>query len=245
MKKPKVLVLDIETCHIIASIWDKGEQYISHKQVVKDWAIVAWSAKWLGDPVSETFYGDQRKAADIRNDKTLLMPLRGLLDDADFIMTQNGKNFDWPKIQARFMLNKIKFPSYFEHIDLYKEFKNVGFTSHSLDYMTDKFCVKYKKLDHSEFPGDSLWKECEKGNLRAWACMKKYNNWDVWSLEELFENTKEYLPKVTYKISCPVRNCKNCGGKRFLSNGTRSTKKEVYKRKNCAACGTPAKEVLE
>lgn len=38
--------------------------------------------------------------------------------------------------------------------------------------MTDKLCVKYKKLNHSKFPGMELWRECLKGNSEAWTEME-------------------------------------------------------------------------
>lgn len=230
-------MLDIETFQMLVSIWQLKDQYIDRNQIKKDWAISAWGAKWLGDPANKVMYLDQRHAKDNRDDKKILSSLRDLLDQADYVMTQNGVKFDWPKIQARLMLNNIEPPSYFQHIDLYKEYKSVGFTSHSLDYLTEKFCKKYKKLHHSDFPGNSLWDECENNNPKAWASMKKYNIHDVLSLEELFENTCQWLPKVTYKLSVPVIVCKKCGGKQFLSNGTRTRGGKTYNRRFCKACG--------
>ncbi len=243
MNKPKCLVLDIETFAMLISSWGIKEQYINYKQVKRDWSIAAWGAKWLGTPTKEVIYKDQRKVKDFKDDKDMLITLRDLLDEADFVMTQNGIKFDWPKIQARLMLNKIDPPSHFQHIDLFKEFKSVGFTSHSLDYMTDKFCVKYKKLHHSDFPGNVLWDECEKGNLAAWKSMEKYNIHDVLSLEELYMNTKQWLPRVTYKLSNPVKVCNTCGCKTFLSNGIRPGK-DVYRRQYCKQCGALYKEAL-
>lgn len=240
MNLPKCLVLDIETFGLLVSIWDTGKQYINYKQIKRDCSIAAWGAKWLGEPANKVMYSDRRNALEKDNDKGILIKLRNLLDKADYVMTQNGIKFDWPKIQARLMLNGIEPPSYFQHIDLYKEYKSVGFTSHSLDYLTDKFCVKYKKLHHSDFPGNSLWDECEIGNVKAWNSMKKYNIHDVLSLEELFQNTKQWLPKVTYKLSTPLLLCHKCGGKTFTSNGQRGT----YIRKSCKSCGEWNKDFI-
>jgi hypothetical protein len=239
MTNPKCLLLDIETFQMLVSVWELKDQYVGHNQVRRDWNIAAWSAKWLGE--KPIFYRDQSYSKD---DTRILWVLRDLLNRADFVMTQNGIKFDWPKIQARLMLNHIPPPSHFEHIDLYKEFKKVGFTSHSLDYMTDKFCTKYKKLHHLDFPGDSLWQECEKGNPKAWASMKKYNIHDVLSLEELFEKTKEWLPKIVYKLSQPVAVCKTCGGKTFKSEGQRHGNAGIYSRRYCKQCGNLFKGVV-
>ena len=219
------------------SVWDlKNNDYISHKQVKKDWSIACWSGKWLGKSAKHVYYVDRSNLSE----KIILIDLRNMLDMADYVMTQNGIKFDWPKIQARMMLNHIAPPSYFQHIDLYKEFKTVGFTSHSLDYLTDKFCKKYKKLHHTDFPGHTLWDECEKNNPKAWQAMKKYNIHDVLSLEELYENTKEWLPKVQFKLSHPITVCDRCGSKQFTNNGQRG----LYWRKICKGCGKHRQENL-
>lgn len=229
---PKCLILDIETFQMLAAVWELKDQYVRHNQIRRDCTIAAWSGKWLGK--KEVYYRDVQ----YYSERQMLSYLRNLLDEADYILTQNGIKFDWPKIQARLMLLGIKPPSHFEHIDLYKEFKKVGFTSHSLDYLTDKFCTKYKKLHHLDFPGDSLWSECEKGNPKAWASMKKYNIHDILSLEELFEKTKEWLPKIVYKLEHPAILCQICGGRSFYSNGVRRNTEILYTRKYCRQCGT-------
>lgn len=96
-----------------------------------------------------------------------------MLDEADIVITQNGRKFDQKKLNARFILNGFKPPSSYKHIDtLVIARKHFGFTSNKLKYMTDKLCTKYKKLDHSKFPGMELWRECLKGNSEAWTEME-------------------------------------------------------------------------
>src|SRR5260221_2504299 len=127
-----VWVLDIETSPIVALIWDVGEQHVRHDQILKDWDIMAWSAKRLGDPKSHVYY-DRRNGL---SDKQILKPLRKLLDEADVIITQNGKKFDARKIDARFAIHRIQPPSPYKHIDTYLISKAFGaFTSHSLEYL--------------------------------------------------------------------------------------------------------------
>jgi len=83
-----------------------------------------------------------------------------LLDQADILITQNGQAFDSPKINTRFILNGMKPPSPYKHLDTYKIAKKVAsFTSNSLEYLTDKLCIKYKKLAHAKFPGMLLWRK--------------------------------------------------------------------------------------
>ena len=237
----KCLVFDIETFPMIALVWSKGEQYIGLDQIEHDWSVAAWGAKWLNDPASKAMYMDTRFNKDRRDDSNILPKMRNLLDEADIVITQNGQNFDSKKLNSRFMELDMIPPSPYEHIDTYKKIKRVAdFTSHSLDYLTNKLNTKYKKLSHKQFPGLSLWKECLKGNMAAWEEMKRYNIRDVLSTEELYLNTREWYPESTPR---PYENnnkdCGVCGGKKTVfGNGFRQTKSKKYQRLLCNKCGT-------
>ena len=94
-KAPKVLFFDIETAPILAYSWGIWDQNIGLNQIKEDWFILSWSAKWLGD--DKIMYMDQRNARRVNNDKKLLKAVWKLLDDADIVVTQNGKSFDQKK----------------------------------------------------------------------------------------------------------------------------------------------------
>lgn len=235
--KPKALVLDIETRPMTAYLWSLKDQYVNLNQIKTDWNINAWGAKPFNTSVKTIEYKDLRNSKDMGNDKPILERLWTLIDESDYIITQNGKAFDWPRIKARFILNGMNPPSHFQHIDVYKELKDVGFTSHSLEYLTNKLCKKYKKLSHPKFSGLKLWIECDKNNLEAWKEMELYNKHDVFSTEELLQVTLKWLPKVAYKLSNPVAICEKCGGKTFTSNGVRTGTKTPYIRRYCRSCG--------
>jgi hypothetical protein len=192
---PRVLYVDIETKPIKAWVWGTFDQNIPLEMVIEDWSVLSWSAKWAGAPESEVMYMDNRKkkGSALMNDKALLKPLWKLMDEADIIIGQNSDRFDLPKLNARFIENKMGCPSEFVSIDTYKMAKKFGFTSHKLAYMTTKLNKKYKKQDHKEFQGFKLWDECIKGNSKAWKSMETYNQYDVLSLEELFLQLAEFI----------------------------------------------------
>lgn len=245
MKKtgPKVLLLDIETAPILARVWGLYDQTIALNQIKSDWFILAWAAKWLGDPESLVIYHDQRRARNPEKDGPLLKPLWKLLDEADIIVTQNGKSFDARKLNARFILNGFKPPSSYKHIDtkLIAK-KHFGFTSNKLEYMTDKLCTKYKKLTKRKFAGMELWNECLEGNLSAWKEMEKYNKYDVLSLEELYLKLQPWETNpIRFALygndsSSRVFAC-NCGSKEFIRNGFAYTPRGRYQRFRCSKCG--------
>lgn len=242
MTHQKVLIFDIETSPMIAYVWGLRDQNISLNQLQSDWYVMAWSAKWLGDPASKVIYCDQRRAKRIENDREILKPLWKLLDEADVVITQNGKNFDGPKLNARFITHGMKPPSPYKHLDTYQIVRRVAkFTSNKLEYLTNKLCTKYKKLHHKKFPGMSLWTECLAGNKEAWDEMKKYNVHDVLSTEEFYTKIRAWAPAAmttAYSVQNPTCSCSVCGHKgKMIKQGFTISKKGKYQRWQCQACG--------
>lgn len=185
-KGPKILFIDIELKPILAQVWALWDQNVGLNQIQEDWSILSYCAKWKGS--DDIIYEDLEGSNDFEDDSKLLDSLWKLLNEADIIVGQNSKRFDVKKINSRLVLNGYPKPSTFRQIDTLLIAKaQFGFTSNKLQYMTDKLCTKYKKLDHGKFAGHLLWSECMKGNPEAWAEMRDYNINDVLSLEELYD----------------------------------------------------------
>lgn len=235
-RPPKILTLDIELKPIVAYVWQVwGEFNISPDQILEDWSVISWSAKWIdGD---EVIYRDLRDKKDLMDDKEILEDLWKLLDEADIIITQNGKKFDEKKINARFFKHNMRPPSCYRHIDSKQIAKKIfGFTSNSLAYMTKEFNEIYKKLDHAEFAGFKLWLECIRGNIKAWDEMKTYNIHDVLSLEELYIKMRPWIKDINFSIFFDINVC-SCGSTDFVANGYRYMNSGAYQRLICRACG--------
>lgn len=241
-KGPRVLFLDIETKPIISYTWDIWEQNIALNQIVEDWSILSWGAKWQGE--EKVLYQDLSKARDKSKDAKLLKDIWKLLDEADVVITQNGRRFDVKKLNARFAINGFKPPSSFKQIDtLLLAKKHFGFTSNKLEYMADKLNTKYKKLKHSEFSGFELWKECLAGNAKAWASMKEYNIHDVLSLEELYNKLIPWDRGVNFNLyhSAVTFLC-SCGSSDSMSKGYTYTSKGKFLRRICKVCGKESRD---
>ena len=182
---PRILVYDIETAPLLGYCWSLWDNNLGLNQVQSDWHVLSWAAKWMGEDT--VYYEDQRNAKNIEDDKKILEGIWKLLDECDFVVTQNGKKFDQKKLNARFIIHRMKPPSTYRHIDVLQIAKSqFGFTSHKLEYMTKTLCKKYKKSGHPKFSGFEMWSECMKGNLEAWEEMENYNVLDILSLEELY-----------------------------------------------------------
>jgi hypothetical protein len=80
--------------------------------------------------------------------------------------------------------------------------------------MTERFNHVYKKQDHKEFPGFDLWDKCMAGSVRAWNCMKVYNQFDVLSMEELFVNTLAKFAKGNARVAAAMRTYHSIMGKK-------------------------------
>lgn len=231
----KVLVFDIETSPILAYVWGLRDQNISLNQIKEDWHIMAWAAKWLGDPVSKIMYADKRKSD---SDRPLLDKLWHLLDKAAIVVTQNGKNFDSRKLNARFIELGMKPPSPYKHLDTYRIAKDAAeFTSHKLEYLTEHLCTNYKKLSHKKYPGMSLWTECLKGNNAAWDEMKKYNIHDVLSTEELYLKLRAWVPQSAPHVYTAKDQCSVCGSNETEHRGKELKRTGWYQRIHCLKCG--------
>lgn len=239
---PKVLIFDVETAPIIAHVWGLWENNVSLNQIVSDWHLLSWSAKWLDD--KKVMYMDQRNAKNIEDDEELLKGIWKLLDEADVVITQNGKKFDVKKLNARFVVHGMQPPSSFKHIDtLQIAKKHFAFTSNKLEYMTDKLCTKYKKLKHKKFPGHELWNECLKGNRAAWKEMELYNKHDVLSLEELYHKLIPWDNSINFNLYTEATDhvCK-CGSKDLIKKGYAYTAVSKFQRYKCKECGTESRD---
>jgi len=238
-KAPKVLIFDIETAPMLAYVWGLWDQNVGLNMIKEEWYVMSFAAKWLGDPASKVMYCDQEHIKPQKNDKKLLQEIWDLLDEADIVITQNGIKFDQKKLNARFIMQGLKPTSSYRHIDTLRIAKrHFAFTSNKLAYMTDKLCVKYKKLSHGNFAGFDLWKQCMDHNPKAWEEMKKYNKYDVLSLEELyyalipFDNTIDF--NVYHEGLGSI--CK-CGSEEFKSAGFFYTSSGKFKKYICKSCG--------
>lgn len=238
MTSPKILFLDIETAPLLSYTWGTFDQNVALNQIVKDWAIISWSAKWKGD--KKILYQDVRAQKDKYDDKKILKGIWKLIDDADILVTQNGKSFDLKKLNARFLKHKFQPPSSYQHIDTLRlAKKHFSFTSNKLEYMTNEFNVEFKKLKHEKFGGFELWKQCLAGNRAAWKEMEKYNKHDVLALEELYEKLIAWDGDTTMPLFTEdgIRTC-SCGSKDFQKYGFHLTKAGRKQRYRCTKCGS-------
>lgn len=176
-----VLVLDIETSSMLLGGWGLFNQNYSIEQIERDWNLLSYSAKWVGE--DEVYYSDVTE----KTEEEILEELHNLLNVADFVIAHNGRRFDMKKIKARMIIKGMQPFSPVRVIDTLEIAKaEFGFTSNKLQYLTQTLCKSHIKSTHAKFSGYLLWKEFMKGNPEAIEEMRNYNILDVESLEELY-----------------------------------------------------------
>ena len=242
-REPRLLTLDIETKPLKVWSWGLWEQNISLDMIIEDWSILSIAFKWVGN--DEVFYYDVSKEQDICNDFKVVHAAWEALNHCDVLITQNGKKFDEKKLNAKFEQHGLGAPLPYRHIDtLQIKKKKFALTSNKLEYSTNKFNEKYKKLKHAKFSGMSLWLECMKGNPEAWAEMKEYNIHDVLALEELYINHLRHWDKsINFGAYTGAKHsCPRCGSADLIEKEkltyTNTGAFQNYQCKNCKSYST-------
>lgn len=237
---PKIVTLDIETAPMESYHWGIWDINVSLEQILVEWSVLSYSAKWLGKP--EVIYKSTggRGASKVRDDSELLKDLWEILDEADIVVAQNGKAFDIKKINSRLLMKGFGPYSPIKIVDTMLVAKNhFGFTSNKLKWMSEHL-TETKKSSHKLFPGFELWSECLKDNPKAWAEMKKYNQIDVLATEQLYLKFLPWIeghPNVGVWVDSEDIVCPKCGSKHVNKRGWAYTQFNKYPRYKCNDCG--------
>ena len=237
---PKVLIFDIETSPMKAYVWKRWKVNISLDQTISEWFMICWSAKWLGD---KTVYSDRLTPEEIleENDKRITESLWKLLDEADMVVAHNGKRFDIPKMNSRFIIHNLPPCSPYKQIDT-KEIsaKVFGFSSNKLDALATYFGFPNK--DEADF---TLWKRCLEGEEEALEYMEKYNKKDVLILEKVYLKLRPWTtrhPNSGLYIDSDRLVCPVCGSPHLEETPdnvyTAASRFRVYR---CTSCGALAR----
>lgn len=254
-KLPKILIFDIETAPMQAFVWKRYKENVSLEQTISESFMLCWSAKWLYD---EEVMGDCLTSEEAigENDFRIVNSLYNLINEADVIIAYNGRNFDIPYMNQRFLTYGFAPYVPVQVIDPYETAKSVfRFSSNKMDNIATQLGLQNKiKTDFN------LWKGCMFGDKKSLDDMLKYNKQDVVVLEEIycqmlpwiknhpnlsnyFENKKRcvkcasediqelnryfYTPSGKYKLY----RCKNCGA---IFRGKTNLNKEVVPFINCS-----------
>jgi DNA polymerase elongation subunit (family B) len=211
------------------------DQVIQPTAVISDWFVFGYAAKWLFDSEIYSDVLTPKEAID-RNDKRVVGKIWDLLNKADIIVGHNSNRFDIKKLNTRFLLHNISPPLPYRSIDTLKVIKeNFSFSSNKLDYVNGFLGLGQKtEVDFQ------LWKECFYGNESSLKTMLKYNENDVFILEELYLKVRPWIkahPNLGLYIDTDEIVCKNCGNSNLTWKGYYMTPLGKYRGFTCDNCG--------
>ena len=234
----KILIFDIETAPLKAYMWNIWNQNIYADQMISNWFMLSWSAKWLGD---SKMYSDVLTKDEVfaENDKRITKSIWLLLDEADIVVAHNGDKYDLPKIRSRFLLNNLPPVTPYRSIDTLKVAKReFGFISNKLDAIATELQIQGKNPH-----GMKMWVDCMNGDEEILKEMLEYNEQDVYLLEEVYLKFRPHIknhPNVTIDLDLDKPACTTCGSDDIFLDGSYSTQVNSYDTYRCKNCNSIA-----
>jgi predicted RNA-binding Zn-ribbon protein involved in translation (DUF1610 family) len=229
---PRILVWDIENSPALGWFW--GSTYNTNIVEVKQASrTMSFAAKWLGE-----------KKVEYRSDfhdghEEMIGRAWDLLDEADCLVSYNGKSHDTPHVSTEILLAKGTPPSPFIECDLYRVVKSrLKFQKNRLDFVAGELEIG-KKVEHEGF---GLWLKCMAGDPKAWARFKAYNIGDIDLTESLLDKLLPWIPPSMYpnmNLLSTQDVCPKCGLENFEKRGTtKPVGVAIYQQYVCKDCGT-------
>ena len=234
--KPKVLVFDLETSPIKAWAWGVWQQNIMPEQIIQDWHLISWAAKWLfeDEVMSDVLTPDEILRGD---DSRIAASLWDLMDEADVIIAHNGDKFDIPSTNTRFIINGLGIPSSYISIDTLKIDRRMFRIVHNkLDYVN-----KVLGLDQKKKTGWEVWEKCMAGDQAALDYMAEYNREDVRILEQNYLITRPYIknhPNLGLFMDSNDLMCPTCTSTDVHEIGLYTTTSGQFPEYRCNECGS-------
>lgn len=227
-KSPKILLFDIETGTNQAHVFEHYDTTVLAYE--KRWKLLSVAFKWLGDKKVSVISRRTKKEKDI------VKKVHALFDEADFLCAHNGDEFDWKKMNVKFLSFGLNPPSPAIKIDTKKLAKKYfKFNCNKLDDLCDALGIGRK----ASTGGFDLWLKCMKGDKRALKVMERYNKQDVVLLEKLYLKLRPWIYKQPgISIAQQKFQCHSCGGNHFHSHGVRVNKGARMRRYQCQGCGS-------
>lgn len=223
----RTLVLDIETRPSLAHVWSIWNVNVGLPQLLEAGELLCFAAKFTDEDKVRFHRGPGMVKAAHR-----------LLNEADALVTYNGKKFDEPHLRSMFVKAGLTAPSAYVSIDLCaivkREFR---FVSNKLEHVATQL------LNEGKAPtgGHQLWIDCMAGKRDAWTRMQSYNEQDVLLTERLYHRLAPWIKHpnpALYGDAKPGEvTCPQCGGNKVRKRGLSYTQLCSYQRYLCDDCG--------
>lgn len=229
----------MEVAPSLGYTWGAWEQNVI--EFKKDWFILSFSAKWLGEKevISYSLPDFPLYKRDKTNDREIVKKLWELFDKAEVLVAHNGDSYDQKKSFARFLIHNLPPPSPYKTIDTLKLARRYcKFDSNRLDDLARQLKLG-RKVIHT---GKDLWFKCMAGDLKAWKMMVRYNKMDVILLEKLYLKLRPFVQNHPHYVG--YKTCHNCGSPRVIKRGFDRLVGFRKQRYCCQSCGAFSREKI-
>jgi hypothetical protein len=233
----RVLFYDLETTPLKAYIWQLGQQFVRHGQLVDGFAqtkIICMAWCWNdGKPAKVVDWGVDQ------DDTGIVKKFDELVSEADIVIGKNSDRFDNKVMNTRrLFLGLPCLPDWVKYTDdLEKQIrKHFRLASNSLDYLSKELGFGGKdKMQFSDWI-DIVEKQCSKALNK----MKKYNRKDTEDLRDIWNYCEKFItPKFQYRKKGEVV-CKNCNSNHLIKFGVAQQGITRYQQYWCKACDSYA-----
>lgn len=239
----KLLTLDIENSPNTVHRWTLyGNDTTSIHQVVEPSRLMSVAYKWYGQAETYFIVGPhfREMAENVLPDNAVdggIKDLHAAMEEADAIVTYNGKKHDIPRLNSAFIEYGLEVPSPYHHIDLYQTVKRVFYwPKMGLDYVCQQL-LGVGKVPHE---GHMLWVKCMEGDAEAWSTMRTYNIGDTEMTCDLYDKLKPWIPNhpnvLLYEENPAFRACPKCGSEHYQKRGFLAKMTGTYQKYQCQDC---------
>jgi len=229
----RIVTLDIEYAPSVVHRWQLyGNDTTSVSQIVDAGHLLCAAWKRHGEAGVSFGQGTRYDATGVG-----LGCIYRAVNDADVVVTYNGKKYDMPKLNSAFLEAGLGPPSPYQHVDLYQVIrKTFGEVKNSLEYVSQKY-LGVGKTPHE---GHDLWVKCMAGDPDAWERMREYNMNDVIITEQLYDKLLPWIPGhpnvLLYEDDRVGIACPRCASTSYQKRGFKVASTRVYQQYQCNGC---------
>jgi DNA polymerase elongation subunit (family B) len=238
-EKPRILFLDLETLPDMESAFDRwttlsrwfGVTFGADLQ-----SIICFGYAWDDSPAKIINAWDFPSwKRNVNDDKALCRAIAKIFTEADIIVTQNGKDFDWKVLNTRMLIHGLPPLPPVVHIDTKREAKRfLKLSSNSLGNL-GKLFTDDEKMENGGWP---LWSAVRRREAKAMKTMSRYCRKDVDVLRKIFRRLEPLLENsINRNLFLKEGDlCPRCGSSALRDSGTRRNKNQEYTRLFCMTC---------
>ncbi len=237
--KPKILFYDLETSPLQAWIWSPGQQYVGHKNLVKEhsrYGIICICYCWNdGKPAQSIEWGYEEQ-----DTAKVVEEFDKIIKQADWTIGKNSDRFDTKMLNAcRMFAGLPGMPEWTKYTDdLEKQMRRYfRMPSQSLDYISSQLGLGGKvKMEMQDWI-DIVTKN--NNGEKSFNKMIRYCKKDVEDTRTLWNKLEEHFePKLNMStfLHTGENICKNCGSSNLIKYGIRCSGKFRWQTFFCNEC---------